>query len=236
MIKTKSKNTRVPQSDFDMLLLKDTSPFAVREAYKALRTNISFSIPGTDSKVLGVTSANRAEGKSATAINTAISFATLGKRVILVDCDMRLPSIANKLKLKGRPGLTDYLIGEATLTECMRSALGGMLDVMVSGSIPADPTGLLASEHIVKLIEKMKEHYDYVIIDFPPINTVTDAAILSKAIDGFMLVVRHNSTEYKQVEQMLKSLKLANANILGFVYNDAPTSDKGKYGYYSYGG
>lgn len=227
----KRKNNRT-DIGFDSMILSESSPFAVKEAYKALRTNINFSLPDTDSKVIGFTSSDRSEGKSSTAVNTAISLAQIGKRVILVDCDMRRPSVASKLGVKGRPGLSDLLVGAASLTDCMRKTGEPTLDVMVAGSIPPDPTGLLESKQIGALIEKMRDHYDYVVIDLPPINTVTDAAILAKHIDGFLLVVRHNSTEFRQVEEMLKLMGLADAKILGFVYNDAPISDKGNYAYY----
>lgn len=227
-----AKKDRRAQLEFDQMLLSDSSPFVVNEAFKTLRTNINFALPDAGAKVIGITSTNRGEGKSSVSINIAISFATVGKKVLLIDCDMRLPSVAKRLNINGRPGLSDFLIGSAEFSECKRSVMDGLIDVLPAGSIPADPTGLLESESILGLISRMKQHYDCIIMDFPPVNTVTDAAIMSKVIDGFLLVIRHNSTEYKQAKLMKKALQLANARIIGFVYNDAPVNDKGKYGYY----
>jgi len=227
------KNNPEENRSFDTLLLCENSPFAVKEAYKTLRTNIAFALPDKGAKVIAVTSANRMEGKTSTAINTALSFANVGKKVILLDCDMRIPTVATKLKLRARPGLSDYLIGDAELENCIRKYAGTTLQVIPAGSIPADPTGLLDSAAFRTLLSGLKSHFDYIVIDFPPVNTVIDAAILSKEVDGYLLVVRHNETEFKQVFEMKKALLLANAKIIGFAYNDAPIATKSKY--YKYG-
>lgn len=219
--------------DAGKMILSDSSPFTVTESYKALRTNIAFALPGAGSKVIGVTSGSRAEGKSINAINIAISFAQIGKRTILLDCDMRLPTIASKLSLTQKPGLSDLLIFEAKPSEVIRVLPSG-LEVMPAGSIPKDPTGLLESEVMGNLLKKLKEVYDYVIIDLPPMTTVTDAAILSPYIDGFMVVVRHEITTFKEVKEVLRQMSLSDAKVLGFVYNDVPVEEKKyyKYGYY----
>lgn len=216
-------------------ILREKSPFMMREAYKALRTNVAFSLPGNDAKCIAVTSGSRGEGKSYNSVNLAIAFAQIGKKVVLFDCDMRLPTVASKLGLKAKPGLSDYLVGEASLEEAIRRDVEGV-DVFPAGSIPPDPTGLLESTQIEDLIARMREEYDYIIIDLPPVNTVADAAILSRCIDGFLLVVRHGNTENKDIAEMLRQLKMVGARVLGFVYNDVPVEGKRYYyRYYYYG-
>ena len=227
--KKNSKTDKLTKSG--TFILTEDSPFSVKEAYKALRTNVTFSLPGNESKCIGFTSAERAEGKSTNAINLGISFAQIGKRVVLLDCDMRLPTVASKLKLQQNPGLSDLLVGEASARDVMRHYMTNM-DIIPSGQIPPDPTGLLSSDLIAKLIEKLKEAYDYVLIDLPPVTTVTDAAILSRCIDGFLLVVRHEATQFNDINEMFRQLELADSKILGFIYNDAPVETKKYYSHY----
>ena len=219
-------------ADFKKLMLREKSPFAIKEAYKALRTKVSFSLPGTGCKVIGLTSANRSEGKSSTAVNLALSFAQIEKKVLLIDCDMRLPTVAGKLGLSNVPGLSDFLVGESDVGKILRRAENGYFDVLPAGNIPPDATGLLESDLMGELLTKLRERYQYIIIDLPPILSVTDAAILSRYIDGFLLVVRHESTEYRAVNEMLRQMRMAHAKILGFVYNDAPAMAKKYYSYY----
>lgn len=219
-------------TDFRQIVLREKSPFAYKEAYKALRTKVSFSLPGTGCKVIGLTSANRAEGKSSTAVNLAISFAQIEKKVLLIDCDLRLPTVAGKLGLNNVPGLSDFLVGESDISKILRRAENGYFDVLPAGNIPPDATGLLESDLMGDLLTKLRERYQYILIDLPPILSVTDAAILSRYIDGFLLVVRHDSTEYRAINEMLRQMRMAHAKILGFVYNDAPSMAKKYYSYY----
>lgn len=216
------------------VLLREKSPFMLREAYKALRTNVSFSMPGSEAKCIGISSSNRGEGKSTNSINLAIAYAQIGKKVILIDCDLRLPTAASKLGISGRPGLSDFLIGEAAWGEVLRPNVEGV-DVLPAGTIPVDPTGLLESRQIEDLLQRLRERYDYVLVDLPPVNAVTDAAIMSRCIDGFLLVVRHEETHYKEIAEMLRQLKIAGARVLGFLYNDAPVNGK-RYYYKKYYG
>lgn len=234
------RNTAAPTGakrsiDSRRSLLREKSPFLMKEAYKALRTNVAFSLPGSGAKCIGITSAGRGEGKSYNSVNLAISFAQIGKRVLLIDGDMRLPTVAAKLGVRAKPGLSDYLTGQVELAEAVRRNVEGV-DVLPAGSIPPDPTGLLESGEMEELFEWMRKAYDYIIVDLPPVNTVADASILSRCIDGFLLVVRQGSTENKAIAEMLRRLRMASANILGFVYNDVSVGDKRSYGqYYSYG-
>lgn len=231
--KQKKSGTRLAEPVWQVL--NEDSPFAVQEAYKALRTNVTFSLPGVGAKCVGVTSATKGEGKSSTVLNLAISYAQIGKRVLLVDCDMRLPTIAAKLGIKGRPGLSDVLVGEGKIDAAIRQIPNLGISVLPSGSIPPDATSLLETSQMSTVLSVLKKYYDYIFVDLPPVNTVTDAAILSRQLDGFLLVVRHETAEYREISAMLSQLRLAKAKVLGFVYNDAPVSQKKYYkNYYSH--
>lgn len=223
-----AKTKKVRNVDSKRSILRGNSPFMVREAYKALRTNVAFSLPGDDCKCIAVTSCGRGEGKSYNSVNLAISFAQIGKKVILFDGDLRLPTVASKLGVKAKPGLSDYLVGEAALEEVIRKDVQGV-DVVPAGSIPPDATGLLTSEQLEDLLQMMRQYYDYIIIDLPPVNVVADAAILSASIDGYVLVVRHAQTRNREVAEMLRKLRMAGGKVLGFLYNDTPVDGKRYY-------
>ena len=215
------------------MLLSENSSFATREAYKSLRTNVMFSLPGNESKCIGIVSANRGEGKSTIAINLGISFAQNNKRVIVVDCDMRLPTVASKIGINQKPGLSNYLVGSEDIKgEIIQRLPEYGIDVLAAGDIPPDPTMLLGSQQMDSLINLLKEYYDYVILDFPPVNMVTDAVILSKTVDGYLIVVRHNLTEYKRLKETFRQMNFSDAKILGVVYNGKGGHNKYYYKYY----
>lgn len=200
------------------MLLSAKSPFSVQEAYKTLRTNVTFSLPGSDCKCIGITSANRGEGKSTIAVNLSLSLAQLDKKVILIDCDMRLPTVITKLGIKAQKGLSDLLTGTIEEVPVIHVASSG-IDIVPSGTIPPDSTTLIDSQIMRDLIRYFKEFYDYIIFDFPPINIVSDAVLLSETIDGYLLVVRNNYSEYQKINEMLRQLRFADAKVIGFVYN-----------------
>ena len=221
--------------DQETLLLSEKSPFSVQEAYKTLRTNVMFSLPGTGCKCIGITSADRGDGKSSVAINLAIAFAQLKKKVLIIDCDMRLPTVASKLGIKSSPGLSNLLAGQIDVKEKLIFRVNSRgIDVLVAGDIPPDPTVLLESRQMSKLIEMLKSHYDYIVFDFPPVSVVTDAVILSKDIDGYFLIVRHNYSEYGRMNNVIRIMNFAEAKVLGFVYNgkSANTRSIGNKNYY----
>ena len=219
----KNKNKSKPAAiifDADKMLLSDNLPFSIKEAYKTLRTNVMFSLPGNESKCLGVVSADRGDGKSSISINLAISLAQIGKRVIIVDCDLRLPTISSKLGIEEKTGLSNFLSGNIEdQNELIKRSDKYGIDVITSGDIPPDPTTLLGSEQMGNCIKLLKEYYDYIILDFPPITIVSDAVILSNNVDGYLIVVRHYSSEYKKIAETVRQMKFASAKILGVVYN-----------------
>ena len=215
-------------------LLTQKLPFNVQEAYRSLRTNVMFALPGGGCKCIGVTSPTPGDGKSTTAANLAISLAQIGKRVILIDCDMRLPTIATKFRVKAVPGLSDFLVGQARIEEVVRTLDSCDLHILPSGNIPPDSTGLLEAKQLETLFNALRDVYDYVIVDLPPVITVPDAVILSKYLDGYLLAIRHRQTVHRAVKEMLRQLQLAEAKIIGFVLTGSE-SDSGKYYRYRYG-
>ena len=232
----KSKTSTV---DANKLLLTENSPFSVQEAYKTLRTNISFSLPGGGCKCIGVTSANRGDGKSSVAVNLGISFAQINKKVVVVDCDMRLPTVASKIGIPSKPGLSNFLVGDNGVDDLVIRRVEDMgIDVVPAGNIPPDPTKLLESVYMSNLMEVLRKHYDVIIIDLPPLTPVSDAAILSKYIDGYLIIVKHNVSEYDKVEDTLRQLEFANAKLIGFVYNGKTFENRyykrGRKSYYYY--
>lgn len=233
---SRKRNQKKKQVNEQKLVLTENSPWPVQEAYKALRTNIMFSLPGNQSKVIGVTSAMQHDGKSINAVNAAISFSQLGKKVALVEADLRIPTISKKIGCKSVPGLTDVLVGECPLTDAMRNpAKFPRLTMIPAGNIPPDPTWLLQSNQMKVLLDGLRKLYDYIFIDLPPVTTVADALILAPILDGYLLVVRDQETEYRAVADTLDQLRLARAKVIGIVYNDAEQSGNGKYyrhGYY----
>lgn len=239
IMKGKQNGERVTGRDGELLLRKK-SPFIAREAYKTLRTNIIFSLPGAGCKCIAITSSERSEGKSTNSINLAISFGEIGKKILLIDADMRLPTVASKLKLKSQPGLSNLLIEDTSLEDAVQHLESWGLDILPAGNIPPDPTGLLESAQMERLLEQLRAHYDYIVMDLPPVNTVTDALILSKCVDGFLLVIKHNVTVYRAVDEMISRFRLVNGKILGFLYTNAAMEHKRYYKKYykysSYGG
>lgn len=215
-------------------VLGEDSAWPVQEAYKALRTNLMFSLPGNESKAIGVTSALQHDGKSINAVNMAISFAQLGRKVALVEADLRMPTVGKKLGCKSVPGLTDVLVGQNCLMDVIQSSKNyRMLSVIPAGNIPPDPTWLLQSAQMKTILKALRSAYDYIFVDLPPVTSVADAAILAPLLDGYVMVVRNETTEYRAVSDSLDQLRLAKGKVIGFVYNDADLAGGNKY-YHSY--
>ncbi len=208
-------------------ILQSGMRFDIIEAYKAARTNIIYSLVEDGSKIICVTSSSPEEGKSTSCINLAVTFAQTGAKVLLIDGDLRKPRIHWYLKLHSKPGLTNVLGGFSLVTDAIQTTSYENLHVLTCGHIPPNPTELLASSNMGTLLNMLKASYDYIFVDTPPINTVTDAAVLSKLVSGTILVVRQGITTLDDVGASLKKLKLVNAKILGFLLNDV--SQKSKY-------
>lgn len=228
-----NKKTTLEAPQAETLLHKKLS-FAATEAYKLLRTNLSFTLPESDKncRVIGVISSIRGEGKSTTSINLSYTLAETGKRVLLIDADLRLPSVAKKLEMRQVPGLSDVLVGSSELSDAIeKSQELENWHVLSSGSIPPNPTEMLGSSHMVRLIENISENYDFIILDLPPVNIVPDALIVSPIVDGMVLVVRENLLERRELNKCIRQLELSDVKVLGFVMN-ATKEDRSSYSHY----
>ncbi len=193
--------------------------FASREAYKLLRTNVSFAFPDEEGcRIIGICSACPQEGKSTTTINLAYSLAEANNKVLLIDGDMRRPSVFKIVGIDKEPGLSDMLSGKIEVSEA-NAILQENLSVLVSGHIPPNPSELIGSQKMSVLLEKYKKQYDYILIDLPPVLSVSDPVAISKYISGMIIVVRHDKTGRRELAETMRQLEYANAKILGFVYN-----------------
>ena len=220
-------------------LLTRKSAFAIRESYIQLRTNLMYSVASlgdSGCRIFGVTSPNPSEGKSLTASNIAIAFAMLGKPTLLIDCDMRKPNIARLWRIHTKNGLSDLL---ANMDACDIFGVEGIpLSILPVGKIPPNPSEMLSSAVFQTEIERFRKQYAYIIIDLPPTNEVADAQIVSRLVDGMVLVVRSGHTKQRELAEAEGALTSAGSRICGVIINDINLKQGGKYGYkygYRYG-
>ena len=227
----------------DQKLLCDSLSFAGSEAYKRLRANLLLSFPDEQKcRVIGVTSANRGEGKSITAINLAYTFAETGKKTLLIEADMRLPNLAARLELVESPGLSNLLVNLSKREDVLQVAeVQNMLHVITAGDIPPNPSELLGSEHMKACLQEFGKTYDYIVLDLPPVNVVSDALETARMVDGFVFVVRQEYSTRPSVIQAMSQMEMVDAKVLGFVMNHSTGKGKRglgryyrKYGYYRY--
>ena len=195
-------------------------PFAVVEAYKSVRTNLLFLLSENDSKSVVISSAFGGEGKSTTAVNLAIVCSQLGSKVLLIDTDMRRPTIHRKMHLPNEQGISSVLVNFCSFDDAVQH-INPCLDVITAGPMPPNPSELLASNVLKELVNRLRGEYEYIIFDTPPINVVSDALILSPNSDGIIMVVRSKKSTYSQVRQTLKKIELAGVKLLGTVLNGA---------------
>lgn len=211
--------------------------FAASEAYKLLRTNLMFSFSDAEQcGIIGMTSGFRGEGKSLTSINLAYTFAEAKKKVLLIEGDMRLPTMAGRLGLKSSPGLSNLVAGMSgfrDVVQTFKSEAEGKepvsFHVLVSGDIPPNPSELLGSSRMTVFLNSLRNAYDYVILDLPPVTVVTDAVLASKLVDGMVIVVRSDHAVRGALADTIRQLRLVDAKILGFVFNGATESGGGYY-------
>ncbi|MBX7355404.1 CpsD/CapB family tyrosine-protein kinase [Clostridium chauvoei] len=215
-----------------MLVVENKPKSVIAESYRTLRTNIQYSSFDKEYKAIVITSSEPGEGKSTTSANLALSLAQGEKKVVLIDCDLRKPSIHKKFKVSNATGLSDVLIGKERLSNTLKRH-GENLLILPSGKIPPNPSEMLSSKAMSNLLEELKEDFDYIIIDTPPIQAVTDSQILSTKVDGTLLVIRAKETKRESVHNAVNLLKKVNAHIMGTVLNGVD-NDSGNY-YYYYG-
>ncbi len=218
-------------------VIGDELSFAGKEAYNLLRTNLLFSVRrgNRNARVVGVTSSNHGEGKSLTALNLGYSLACSKLKVLLIECDMRLPSIGKKLGIKEEMGLSNILARMSVNESVLHSdVLTERLTVMLAGAIPPNPSELLGSPAMEATIEQMSKYYDFILLDLPPVGAVPDALIASKLADTMVVVVRQDLTTSADLLDTIRQLKYVDAKIAGVVMNDAKKKHTSyrKYGYY----
>lgn len=237
--KKKHKSSSMFTEDAQKTLHKNLE-FTATEQYKLLRTNLDFTLPeGVKCPVIGVTSSMRGEGKSTTAVNLSYVLAEKDSKVLLIDGDLRIPSVAKKMELESTPGLTDLLMGKSVPLSQFKSPILDNWFILPSGDIPPNPSELLGSRRMEAVLNQLRETFDYIIIDLPPANIVSDALSISNLITGMIVVIREEYTEKKELERCFRSLKLSNVNVLGCVMNEAKSGNGSysryrKYRYYKY--
>ena len=216
-------------------LVGDGISFAAAEAYKLLRTKLQFSFTDENSShIIGVSSALSGEGKSLSSINLAFSLAQLNKRVILIDCDMRRPTLAEKLHIQKMPGLSSFLTGqcsvEGLVQYCGIKGDERAFHVITAGQNPPNPIELLSSARMANMLKALRKNYDYVILDLPPVSEVSDALAVAKETDGILLVVRQNYCDRQILNKTVRQFEFVDARLLGVIHNcTAEGSGKGYY-------
>lgn len=243
MANKKSSRTS-PQAPSRYLLknapIQSSLKFRIEEAYKTIRANIMFSVMKKGCKIIVVTSSIPNEGKTTTTVNLAVSISQADQKVLLIDGDLRKPKIHNYFSIANSPGLTNYLGDKisgkkyADLFSVIHPTEYENLSVLCSGTIPPNPAELLGSEIMAEFLNDVSNDFDYIIIDTPPVNVVSDSLPLIRESDGVVLVVRSNRSTHPELQKALSALEFIDAKILGFVVNFVE-SKAGKSSSYRYG-
>ncbi|MDR0221943.1 MAG: CpsD/CapB family tyrosine-protein kinase [Oscillospiraceae bacterium] len=205
-IDTKEKNLLNPQT-----------PFIIAEAYKTARANLIFSLATSAKKVIVVTSANSGEGKSTTVSNLGLTFAGMGASTLIIDADLRKPSVHKLFGLDNKAGLSTLFGGFCEYEYAVRENIEENLDIITSGPIPPNPAELLVSDFMRDILNKLSEHYDYILIDTPPVNVVTDSQLMNGIVSGIVFVVWEGGTTHTDINKALRSIEMANGRVLGFI-------------------
>ena len=223
------RKKRGQEADPHIRLTDAQVPFYIVESYKSIRTNVAFSLSTVENKIFAVSSPNPGDGKSTTAANIAIAMAQSGSRVLLIDADMRKAVIHKIFSLKNKKGLSSAVSRMCSPEECIQSAVMENLDVMPCGPIPPNPSELLASDSMGRMLEKLRGAYSVIIIDTPPVNIVTDAMELAKNVSGMIMVLRYGKTTDTDVETAVKKTEASGMNLFGFILNDVKVKRNGTY-------
>lgn len=207
-------------------------PFNITESYKAMRTNLIFSLSTSDKKIVAVSSALPGDGKSTIAANLAIAFSQLNEnKVLLIDADMRKPVQHRLFNVKNNAGIAEYLGKMKQREECIRKSDVPNLDIIPSGSLPPNPSELLGSEQMEKLLSEVSAEYDYILIDMPPVNIVSDPLTIGRSISGMVVVTHYGKTTYDDVDELMRKVQTSDTKLLGLVLNEIKSKNNGKYGY-----
>ena len=197
----------------------------IAEIYKGIRTNIEFSNIDKNIKVINITSTKQGEGKSTVIANLAVTFANSNKRVLILDGDLRNPTVHKMFQISNKKGITDVLRGHKTFIECINTTQVENLHVVACGTRPQNPSEILGSQRMKDLVKNLRDEYDYIFIDTSAIGIVTDAGIVSTYTDGTIFVVASQDAKVDRIKEAKKSLEMVNANILGVVLNKTDIKD-----------
>ena len=212
---------RMGGAEIDAHLIAFSNPLSsIAESFRRLRTNVLYAQIDTPVQVLLVTSANPAEGKSTTVSNLAIAFAQTGKKTLLIDTDLRKPSIHTEFGLKREPGISDLLFGQAGEQEAIQRSVVDHLDILCCGTIPQNPAEILGSQKMREFLAQMKKKYDFILLDSPPALAVTDPSILATIVDGTLVIVSSGNTRVEALDRTLELIRGVGGKILGVVLNN----------------
>ena len=230
MFKRKNKQ---PMNKARHLITQLNPKSPISEQYRSIRTNIQFSAVDESIQSIVITSPGPSTGKSITAANLAVVYAQQGMKTLLIDADLRKPTVHYTFRLDNLRGLSSVLIGEASFEDAVETGTIGDLHILSCGPIPPNPAELLSSKRMEELIAYAEDHYDFVIVDTPPILAVTDAKIVSQIVDGTIFVVRSGVSEKEEMKKA-KEIMLSGGQtrILGAVLNDVPKNEETYYYYY----
>lgn len=210
--------------------LNSGSAFSIKEAYNSIRTKLIFTGKGEKCPVFAITSSLASDGKSTNAVSLAISFAMADQRVLLIDADMRKPSVHRYFGLECRNGLSEILAGLTSEIK-LRDTDVPNLSILTAGQVPPNPAELLGSKQMDALLTYVRQYFDYVIIDTPPVNIVTDACVFAEKITGYVCIVQSGKNHIRDVADAIHCLREMNGNVVGLVLNDPENYANAHYSY-----
>lgn len=228
------KDVKMSTHNIRNYILNDDTPFIITEAYGMARTNLIFSLSTTDKKTVVFTSALPSEGKSTTCVNMAITLAKTGASVLLIDADLRKPTVHRLLKINNKFGLSSVIGGFCNVAQALNAQSIDNLDVIIAGPIPPNPAELISSKNMKELLKIVQIEYDFILIDSPPVNIVSDSQLINDMISGIIFVVKENQTTHTAVKDALQKIKLADGNILGFMKVNCNSKGNKTYKGYKY--
>ncbi|MBO2527288.1 MAG: capsular biosynthesis protein [Clostridiales bacterium] len=206
------------------------SPFAIKEAFNSIRTKLIFTGKGEKCPVFAVTSSLASDGKSTAAVSLAVSIAMAEQRVLLIDADMRKPSVHRYFSTEYRNGLSEILAGLSSEIK-LRSTDIDKLSILTAGQIPPNPAELLGTKQMDLLLDYVRQYFDYVIIDTPPVSIVTDATIFADKITGYIMVVQSGKNHLQDVSNAVRQIEEMKGNIVGIILNDPENKTAAHYSY-----